>query len=656
MTRHSKRSLPRAAAASTALTLAALAGCVPAEAPEGVFEQDAVLTVDRSPACCVDLPPPARPEVIDPAILRERRFGEAPSLAAKVRAGQLPPVAERLPDNPLVVTPIHEIGTYGGTLRRSNSADVGRENVLERTLSENLLGWERPIPQTIEPNLAEDYEFQDDGRTVVFRLRRGLRWSDGHPFTADDILFWYEDMQLNDDARVYPFFSPNWTVDGEPLRMEKVDGHTLRISSHKPLGRIREILTDDIIAYPKHILAPLHPRYNPEATYADFRRATTAAQLVYEPGIPRLSAWVPTEWRKGQRVVYERNPYYWKIDTAGNQLPYADRLVFEIIPNSEIVLFKFINGEIDLIARIAQGEAYPTLKAYEQHRPFCVYYAPPVPQDSLNFNWDAPDPRQRKAFRNRDVRIALSHAINRAEISAIAMHGLMLPSGYALGPTSPYHNPDQFYRYAEYDPDLARHLLDKAGYTDRNGDGWRQYPDGGRFEITIDVESDKRSTTIPELVREHWEAVGVRTHLNIAHSSIVFQRRLNARFEVLDRGFPHDIEVQAEHFGIMGANFPFWHPRADREGPEWLHEATAELRTAFATIDPDERRAHFERVRDLHNKHIPMIGIGAMRETWAASDRLGNVPCEAYLDGIYRGWERPLLHEQIFIRDATPPR
>lgn len=627
--------------------------CIPPDVPGPVAQREAgSAREDFTPLCCRDAATPSRPTEIDPAILNERRFQEAPDLAAAVKRGELPPVAERLPVNPLVVKTVREIGSYGGTIRRAMAGDIGRENIVQKTLNENLLGWERPIPHSIETNLAERYEFIDDGRTIVLYLREGIRWSDGHPFTTEDILFWYEDMMLNEEARVDPFFNSDWLVGSVPLRMRKVDDHTLEISSDHPLGRIREILTDDVIVYPKHVLAPLHPRYNPEANYADFRRATTDARLSYAPGIPRLSAWVPVEWRRGQRIVYERNPYYWKVDTKGNQLPYADRLVFNVIPNDEVMLFKFINGELDLVARLGQDEAYPTLKAFEKQGNFCVYYAPPRPRSSLNFNWDVPEANLRNAFRNRNVRIALSHAINRVEISEIAEHGLMEPSGYAVGPTSPYFAEEQFFRFAEYNPDLSRQMLDEEGYIDRNGDGYRQFPDGSRFEFTIDAASDKGGSTIlVELVREHWEAIGLRVHLNIAHSSILFQRRLNAQFEVLERGVPHDMEVQAEHFAIMGTNLPFWHPRANREGPEWLHEVTEAIQQAFATVDFEERRKYLERVRDLHNEHIPIIGIGAVRSTWAASTRLGNIPCKAYIDGIYRGWERPMFHEQLFVKD-----
>ncbi len=598
-------------------------------------------------------PRPEYPPERTGAILRERRFQEAPGLAREVAEGRLPPVAERLPENPLVVFPLEETGVYGGGLRRVTSADVGYENTVKRTMVENLMAWERPVPTEIIHNLAEAHAYHDEGARMRVRLRAGIRWSDGHPFTVDDILFWYEDTVVDEEGRdpKYPFFPPEWMQEGRPLRLERVDAHTLDIIGSQPLGRLPEVLTGNIIALPKHYFAPHHPRYNPEANYADFRRMSTDAQLTYQPGIPRLTAWVPTTWNKGRRVVYERNPYYWKIDPEGNQLPYADRLTFEIVPNAEIRLFKFINGEVDIMGDIPLGNAYPTLRAYASSGRFSVRYSPPRPFYALAFNWDTPDPRLRAAFRNRDVRIAVSHAINRDEINRIVGHGLLVPSGYSLGPDSPFFCEEQFFRYAEYDPARSAALLDAAGYTDRNGDGYRQFADGSRFEVTIDFVVDRGvGTGFLELVREYLEAVGIRTHLNFGMNNIIMERRTTGVFEILARRQPTNLLDQIQHFGAVGPNFPFWHPHAVSEGPEWLRRATEHLRLAHSTINPEERRRHAEIVRDLHVENIPMVSLGAQREVFAVHQRIGNAPATAVLDTSYRGWERPVFHEQLFIR------
>ena len=291
------------------------------------------------------------PMTLDPKIPENRSFNEAPMLAAEVAAGRLPPVSERLPENPLVVIPVEEIGRYGGTLRRALTGDIIQTTGVFKTLSESLTGFSRPLPDSFEVAMAERFWFEDDHHTVFFKLRRGLKWSDGVPLTVDDILFWYYDMTVDADARDDPVIPGNWLVDGEPVKMEKVDDLTIKVTSPKPLGRILHATSMDVIAMPKHYLQHLHPRYNPKANYETFRDSTTNAMRVLSPGFPRVSAWMPVEWHRGQRVVYRRNPYYYKVDTAGNQLPYADFLEFNVIQDSQVILLKFINGEIDLFGR-----------------------------------------------------------------------------------------------------------------------------------------------------------------------------------------------------------------------------------------------------------------------------------------------------------------
>jgi ABC-type transport system substrate-binding protein len=235
------------------------------------------------------------PVQIDPEIPINRTFGEAPILAEKVKKGELPPVSERLPENPLIVVPLDTIGQYGGVLRRALTGDIIQTAGVNKTLSENLMGFSRPMPDSIVHNLAENFEFLDEGRTAIFKIRKGIKWSDGVPFTVDDILFWYYDMTFDDNARPHnqPVPPSVWVVDGKPIDLKKIDDHTLEVSSSKPLGRVLHALCLDVIAQPKHHLSHLHPRYNSEATYEEFREQATNAMIIMKPGMPRLSAWVP---------------------------------------------------------------------------------------------------------------------------------------------------------------------------------------------------------------------------------------------------------------------------------------------------------------------------------------------------------------------------
>ena len=598
---------------------------------------------------------PRAPRQIDPVVLANRSFHEAPLLANSVQAGLLPPVSERLPDNPLVVVPMEEIGRYGGTIRRALTGDIVQTPGPIKTLHENLMGYERPLPKSIQLGLAESYEFLDGGKTAVFKIRKGLKWSDGVPFTVDDILFWYYDMTFDDNARGNPFPPAAWMVDGKPMRFAKLDACTLRISSSKPLGRVLHELSRSLAARPKHVLARLHPRYNPEASYETFRDSTTSAQLILKPGMPSLSAWVPVEWARGQRVTCQRNPYYWKVDTAGNQLPYADSLVFNVVQDPQVILLKFINGELDLFGRYSRSDMFPTLRAEEQKGKFKLRITGPGRGPAYHLNWDCPKPGLREAFRNKNVRMALSHAVNREEVNQIVFHGLLEPSGYSFGPLSPYFSPEAYVKYSEYDPDRARRLLDEAGYRDADGDGYRELKDGSRFELTIDFVNPGglfNDEPVSELVADHWQAVGIKVNLNGALRDIIVPRRYNNEFDVHFWGLegPNDPLTYAIGWAILGTNVPYWHQNATREGPEWLREATRLVKLAMTTTDSIQLRTHMTKVRDLHTENVPIIALGSMYNVWGASTRLGNVPFENIADNAFLGWSRPVYHEQIFFK------
>jgi hypothetical protein len=201
------------------------------------------------------------PKTLAPEILSSRNFQEAPMLLKKVSSGALPPVSERLPQNPLVVVPMDEIGTYGGTIRRALTGDIVQTAGVSKTLGESLMGFERPLPKSILHNLVESYVYEEGGKAVVFTLRRGLKWSDGVPLTA-----------------------------------EKVDDLTIRFRGTKVLGRILSTVSSDIAALPKHYFSKFHPRYNPEMTYAVCRDSMSTAMQLYRPGTPVMSAWMPVAW------------------------------------------------------------------------------------------------------------------------------------------------------------------------------------------------------------------------------------------------------------------------------------------------------------------------------------------------------------------------
>ena len=625
--------------------LSGFAGCVPSR-KEVPSEEITAAGPDRAET-------PAAPQYIAPEILENRSFVEAPILADRVAVGALPPVSARLPDNPRVITPVDNTGKYGGTLRRTLPSDINEESTIRKTLNDNLMEYPRDGPGNPRVNFAESYEFADEGRSVIFKLRKGTRWSDGVPFTVDDILFWYEDMTLDDEARNDPLFPSRWTSGGGAVGMEKVDEFTLRIFSDKKLGMILRTLCFDHFAAPRHVLAPFHPRYNPAADYREFRSRSTAAQMAFSPDIPRLSAFAPVEWTKSRKVVFERNPYYWKIDTEGNQLPYLDRIEFSIVRNPDLALLKFSNGETDIFDQsLSDVSIYNMLTEVEKDD---VGITVRRTEDSLTpvlyLNWDAPEPNVRAAFRERNVRMALSHAINRMEIGELLNFGMLEPVAFSFSPSSVWYSSETAALHSEYDPTRARLLLDQADYLDRDGDGFREFHDGSTFEVVIDVFEGRSMADLCQLVKDYWEAVGVKTILNFGLQEMLIPRRINGTFQVQVTDPPIDPLIQGNHMGAVGPNLPFWYRNASSGNTAWMHEVTGLIRKAENSLDDEVIDACMNKVREIFTRELPFIGIGRAPRIWATSDRIGNIPTGIFVEMQFRGLERGIFHEQLYIKD-----
>jgi ABC-type transport system substrate-binding protein len=247
--------------------------------------------------------------------------------------------------------------------------------------------------------------------------------------------------------------------------------------------------------------------------------------------------------------------------------------------------------------------------------------------------------------------MALSHAMNREEINEILFFGLLQEMGYSFGPLSPFFSEEKAQSYAAYEPELAKQLLDEAGYHDTDGDGYREYADGSRFEFNVDVTASV-GTDVAELVAEQWRDVGVKMNLNIALRDILWPRRLNGEFDIhywVHEG-PGDPLVHIDDWAIVGETLPFWHRNATTEGPDWFHEVTRYVNAAVTTVDTVQFREHMIRVRDLHSENVPVIVAGAPYHVWGANTRLGNVPTDLSPLDEHRGWSRPVFHEQLFIR------
>ncbi len=582
------------------------------------------------------------------------RFNEAPMLAELVKEGKLPPVEKRLPQELLVVTPVEEIGQYGGTWRRVavgvNDADI----ISNRLTYENLVRWSSDGKKII-PNVATKWTVADEGRTFTIYLRKGIKWSDGQPFTADDIIFYYEDVLLNKDLT--PIF-PDWlTVNGKPGRIEKVDDYTIRFKFDAPYGLFMQILAGPsaryITQYPAHYLKQYHINYvakeklesmAKEAGFQLWHQLFENKRNWQSPDCPRIWAWVITTPPPSPTVIATRNPYYWKIDPAGNQLPYIDKVSFSIVENIEVLNMKAMSGEIDMQFRNIMWTNYTLLMENKDKGNYRVlkWISAEGSNALLMPNLNHKDPVLRKLFENIDFRRALSLAINRDEINQLAYLGMGKPRQAAVIPQCPYYKEEYEKAYAEYDPNRANQLLDKIGLTKRDKDGFRLRPDGKTLTVTIEYATLFGPwTDVAAMVKKYWEAVGVKT-LQKEESRDLFSTRGRAgEFDIgiwtMDRCF---IPLVEPFYWIPGTGtgsppnnaieYWRWYRTGGKEGekpPEDIVKVYQLYDKAKSTTNEVARTNYAHEIMRLNAKNLWVIGIvGCLPQIVIVKNNFRNVP------------------------------
>jgi len=435
-------------------------------------------------------------------------FKEAPALAELVKAGKLPELSQRLPVTPYVEVPHQSVGKYGGTWRMAVLGGGDNYNFVRAIANENLMRW-TPDWKTAVPNIASSVDVNADATEFTFHLRKGMRWSDGAPFGADDIMFWYEDIFSN--PQLTPTKPPIYTAGGEPLKAEKRDDLTVVFRFARPYGLFLQQLANGFgeypTLYPKHYLKQFHAKYNAEGIpklLAENASAKDWVQLfnskispnflnVYwqNPELPTLNPWVLTnKYGSVERVVAVRNPYYWKVDTAGNQLPYIDRVTWDQVNDVQLALLKALNGEIDYQLRhIGQLPFKSTLFDNQKRGNFRFFtvWDHPANDAVLLFNFNIADPIKQKVFRDKNFRVGVSLAIDRQEIIDSVYVGQGTAAQVSVRKGNPLYSEKLATQYTVRDLKAAAAALDKAGLDKKDSEGFRLGPDGKRFTIIFMV-------------------------------------------------------------------------------------------------------------------------------------------------------------------------
>lgn len=606
------------------------------------------------------------------------QYNEAPMLAEKVAAGELPPVADRLPAEPVVVDVLEEIGQYGGTWNRlwlglSDSPGPSR------ITTERLLFW-TPDGQGVEPNVLKDIEISDDVRVFTMHMREGMRWSDGEPFTSADIMFWWEDIILNEELTPAV---PAWlNVGGQPPEVEALDEYTVRFTFAEPYGIFTQYLAGpqghNAGITPKHYLSQFHPNYVDEAEL----EAMTAEEgydfwfQLFEfqnewwshTERPTLSAWTTTAPGHEAYFVLTRNPYYWKVDAEGNQLPYVDEIVHALVEDIEVLNIRAINGYADMQARHLLPDKMPLfVQNAEQAGYRVVRYMDDFETNmAIGINLNNQDPVLREIVNDKRFRVAMSHAIDRDEMNQLAYMGMCEePRQVVPLKDSPYYTEiaeEYAYSYIEYDPETANALLDEMGLTERTSDGrYRLRPDGEVLSLTIEFTPAFGPWEMAtELLADYWSAVGVRARNNPMERTLFYERKL---------ALQHDVGVWTGAAGMQTVLGPRWYMP---ENPESIHaigyglwyatggregeKPSGDLMKTIELYDElkqvatmEERVALFDEMLKLNMENLWVIGtLSAPPLIGVISNDFRNVPEEGVYSWIMHS-PKNFYPEQFFF-------
>lgn len=598
------------------------------------------------------------------------KYKEAPALAEKVKAGELPPIEERLPKEPAVVT-VDEIGKYGGNYQGAAFGPSSGQLDTEGLRFQSLLTIEEDL-KTFKPNILKDYKISEDATEYSLYLREGMKWSNGDPLNADDFMFWYEDVLLNKD--ITPVIAADWMSGEDVMKMEKVGDYEIKITftSANPsfeitMARLSVGLTRNFFA-PKEYLKQYHIKYNPDADKVakeeghdgwatGFKAHIDSSQSQTDVNCPDIFPWVLSEIDKDGNKIFARNPYYFVVDQEGNQLPYIDQQTALIVQDNQMRTMKLISGELH-----AAGENplpvkdYTLYKQNEEKGDYKVYLFDNTrgADCAFTFNLTHKDPVMREVFNNLKFREAMSLAINRQEINESLYFGKGNVRQATCSPDVSFYEDWMGEYKTEFDADAANKLLDEAGYKWNADKTIRLMPNGEEFNIVL--ETIEEFVPVAEMVTEYWNAVGVQTQL-----------KQQERTYYLERGKSNDRDAQCftldsvAEFNLRAAKFSRLRPGGAFDDlefmqayKEWLEsngakgeEPPQEIKDLYAdcqkfsTISPTdpEYATLGQSILKRTSENLWMVGVSVSPRVIIISNKLGNTPTEGTFANDYNFWK-----------------
>jgi len=598
---------------------------------------------------------------------------DVPMWKDKVASGELPPLAERLPDKPMVVDLGAEDkvpGKYGGDLRllMAKAKDIGQMTVYSYA---RIVGYAPDY--TIQPDIAESYEVKE-GREFTFKLRKGHKWSDGHLLTSEDFRYFWEDM-VNNEILGRKGVPTDMLVDGEGPTFEVIDELTFKYTWKKPNPAFLPAIAGPSPLYiyrPAHYMKQFHEKYgdkeNIDALVEDAKVKNWGGlhtrkqrqRRPENPELPSLQAWKNITAPPSTRFIFERNPFYHRVDDQGQQLPYIDRVIMNIV-SKDVIPAKAGSGESDLQARYLRFDNVPFLKTGEEIGNYKTYLWTfgKGAQIALFPNLNVNDAEWNKLMQNVLFRRALSMGIDRDEINEVIYFGLASPSSNTVIPQSELYMEDVAQMWANYDPDAANKILDELGLATRDHDGVRILPDGRRAEIIVESAGEStEETDVLELVKEQYQKIGLELYTRASQRDIFRNRAYQGETLIsissgLNNGLANP-EMSPEELAPTAQpqlQWPKWGQHNETSAkagePPSLPKVKEQLQlynTWMVAATSDEKKKVWQKMLKNYSDEVFSIGIvNNSRQPVVVSKDLRNVPEEAVYSweptsffGIYR--------------------
>ncbi len=580
---------------------------------------------------------------------------EPPLLADRVAAGELAPMAERLPLEPLISTHDDSNVRYGGTMRLlfGKAKDIRQMVVYGYS---RLVGYDLNLE--LKADILQDFTVEE-GRIFTFHLREGHRWSDGQPFTTEAFRYYWEDI-VNDEG-LSPFGPPQaMLVDGKPPRVDIVDELTVRYTWQKPNPDFLTKLAEPrplFIYAPGHYLRQFHERYNtPEALAAKVKESGRRnwvsmhhfANRQYKldnPELPSLQPWVNTTKKPAERYIFLRNPWFHRVDQHGRQLPYIDMVTVTIVDKS-LISAKTGAGESDLQGRYLSLTDYTFLKESETRQKYQVYLwgKGTGAQVAIFPNLTSSDPVWRELVRDVRFRRALSLGINRHEINQVIYFGLANESNNTVLPGSPLYRPNYQSAWTDYDPEQANFMLDELGLIERDKHGIRLMANGSPLEVILHTAGEStEETDVLELIRDSWHKLGIKLLVNASQREVFRDRVFSgyamiAMFSGIDNGLP-SAAMSPEEFVPVNQNqlqWSQWGQFYETNGERGQEVDLPEAQRLMVLYEKWENTASYEEkqriwgeILSIHAEMVYTIGIvNRVPQPIVVSDRLKGVPVE----------------------------